>query len=455
METRSLKKLSIALFVSCIAVTPILEAQTYAQKNEKPVVVVITLDGFPARALKDPRLPMPTLRKLIAQGVAAEAMRPVNPTVTWPNHTAIITGVDSSKNYVMANGLIEFPPDESEPEIAPWVDKDKLVHAHTLYEAATEKGMTTGQVDWVAIYGAKGVTWEFGEKPDPNGQIAKELVAQNLATSDQIAHFSAGSTPAWHDEIWTDAAVDIIEKHTPNLMLLHLLETDSIQHQYGPLTPAAYASYAYADTRIARVMDALQKAGVLDRTTFFILSDHGFASFSHSIHLNAGLVEQGLVHKDGNRYKGSVLVKEEGGAAEIFIRDANQRATLVPKLKSYFASLQGIAHVYTNEEARAIGLPSEKDTDQAPQLYLTATHDYAFSDEPSTTLITEHAARGTHGYLNTESDVQALFVASGAHIRSGVQLGAISNLRVAPTIAKILGVELPAAQEKPLTEILK
>ena len=57
--------------------------------------------------------------------------------------------------------------------------------------------------------------------------------------------------------------------------------------------------------------------------------------------------------------------------------------------------------------------------------------------------------------MNTDPDMQALFIASGAHIRKGVDLGQITNLRVAPTIAKILGVTLPAAQQPPLTEALQ
>jgi hypothetical protein len=119
---------------------------------KKPIVIVITIDGFPARALEDPRLPMPTLRSLAAAGAVANGMLPINPTVTWPNHTAMITGVDASRHFVMANGLVVLPPDGSAPRIEPWTDKDKLVHARTLYEAAAEKGLTTGQVDWVAIF---------------------------------------------------------------------------------------------------------------------------------------------------------------------------------------------------------------------------------------------------------------------------------------------------------------
>jgi predicted AlkP superfamily pyrophosphatase or phosphodiesterase len=436
------------------------EAPSIAQSNSispnrKPIVIVITLDGFPARALEDPRLPMPTLRSLAAAGAVANTMQPINPTVTWPNHTALITGVNASQHFVMANGLLLFPSNGSAPQVEPWIDKDKLVHARTLYEAAADKGLTTGQVDWVAIYGAKGINWKFGESPDIHDFIPQELISRGVLARDQVEHFGQKSSPAWRDEIWTDAAVHIIEKHTPNLLLLHLLETDTIQHEYGPLTPAAYAAYAYADHCLARVVEAARGAGILDRTTFFILSDHGFASYTHTISPNVALAQQGLLQRDGNSWLGDVWVKAEGGAAELFLRDAKRRAELEPKLKSYFERLPGVAHVYTNQEARAIGIPSDKDTDQAPQLYLVASQGYAFSDSTDGDLETTGALRGAHGYLNTMPDMQALFVASGAAIRPGVRVDSISNLQVAPTIAKILGLQLPAAKSLPLDRILR
>jgi predicted AlkP superfamily pyrophosphatase or phosphodiesterase len=69
------------------------------------MVVVISLDGFPAYALDDPKLPIPTLRALMKNGVSAR-MNTVNPTVTWPNHTAMLTGARSDQNGVFANGTI-------------------------------------------------------------------------------------------------------------------------------------------------------------------------------------------------------------------------------------------------------------------------------------------------------------------------------------------------------------
>nr|WP_255551283.1 alkaline phosphatase family protein [Granulicella sp. dw_53] len=450
-----LKQMSLLLLTAVVGCTVVLAQAPINNGAKKPIVILITIDGFPARALEDPRLPMPTLRALAAQGAVAMAMQPINPTVTWPNHTSLITGVNASQHYIMANGLITFPTDGSAPKIEPWVDKDKLVHARTLYEAAAEKGLTTGQVDWVAIYGAKGVQWQFGEKPDIHDVIPQELIAHGIVTREQVEKFGEKSSAAWRDQVWTDAAVDIIEKHTPNLLLLHLLQSDSTQHQYGPLTPAAYLAYAYADHCLQRVVDAVRSAGALDRTTFILASDHGFATYTHTIAPNVALVDQGLIRKEGNGYVGDVWVKAEGGSASLYIRNASRRAQLLPKLKAYFAGLPGVSRVYTNDEAQYIGLPSDTASDQAPQLYLTAAPDYAFSDSVDGPLIRNNPPRGQHGYLNTMPDMQALFVASGASIKPGIHLGTISNLQVAPTIAKILGVQLPDAIEPPLSQILR
>ena len=235
----------------------------------------------------------------------------------------------------------------------------------------------------------------------------------------------------------------------------HLLQTDSIQHQYGPLTPAAYASYAYADHCIARVVEAARAAGIVDRTTFFLLSDHGFATYTQTISPNVGLVSQGILHKQGSQYIGRAWVKAEGGAASLYIRNPEDRAELLPKLKAYFSTLPGVAHVYTNQEARSIGLPAEADSDQAPQLYLVAAPGFAFSDDATGEMIRSNPPRGQHGYLNTMPDMQSLFLASGSAIRTGISLGPVSNLQVAPTIAKILGVSLPDAQQPPLDKILR
>src|SRR5262249_9465096 len=242
----------VLILISCGSI-----AQSSARPQRNRTVIVISLDGFPAYALDDPRLPIPTLRDLARDGAIAASMRPINPTVTWPNHTAMVTGVDASKHHVLFNGLLVRSENGDKPNIEPWRDKDKLVHAPTIYDVAYQAGLTTAQVDWVAIYGAKTITWQFPELPDPNGVIERELINAGVVTTEELNAFE-DSSQSWQDEIWTAAAVDILEKHHPNLLLYHLLTLDDINHTYGPMTPASFTAIAFLDAKVKQIVEAVK-----------------------------------------------------------------------------------------------------------------------------------------------------------------------------------------------------
>ena len=289
--------------------------QALKPHEDRPTVVVISLDGFPAYALDNDRLPIPTLRRLMKGGAWARRMTTINPTVTWPNHTTLVTGVDARKHGVLFNGRLKR--DAVPPKVEPWVEKEKWVRARTVYDAAHEAGLTTAQVDWVAIYNAKTITWQFPEEPDPNGPIEREMESQGIVTRQDIADFLHKSNPAWRDEVWTEAAKDILRQHKPNLLLFHLLNLDSTHHAYGPMSTASYAAIAYADTRVAEILDTLEAAGLRDRSTVIVVSDHGFKNVKRDIRPNAVLKEADLGRRrnrgSGGRYCDVVYRQARGG----------------------------------------------------------------------------------------------------------------------------------------------
>ena len=430
---------------------------TYAQNKKTHekyhgkdrVVVVISLDGFPAYALKDPRLPIPTLRWLAREGAVAESMQPVNPTVTWPNHTAIVTGVDVSQHRVVYNGLLERPEKDGPPKIEPWRDKDVMVHSPTIYDAAHEAGLTTAQVDWVAIYNAKTIDWKFPELPEVSGEIEQKLIADGTVTAEQLKTFE-NSSQAWQDEIWTDAAVRILEDHRPNLLLFHLLTLDDINHEYGPMSNASLTAMAWLDSQVKRVVDVLQRPEFAGRATVIIVSDHGFRAYKHRIHANVLLQEKRIIAAGGDgKLHGDAFVVAEGGIGMVYVTDPARKAELVPRLKAIYAGAEGIERVYGTEELASLGLPSPAESDQAPDLVLAGKADYSFSGDEAKSYITD-ANGGTHGFLNSDPQMQAIFMAWGAGVPKGAKLGAITNREVAPTIAKILGVELKSAKSPAL-----
>jgi len=418
-------------------------------------VVLISLDGFPSWALDDPYLPVPTLRRLAAKGAIAKGMRPVNPTVTWPNHTTLVTGVTPARHGVLYNGLLERDPGVP-PRVEPWLPRDQMVHAPTLYDVAHARGMTTAQVDWVAIQAAPTITWEFPERPAPDGKIAQELVKAGVLTQDELETFATRNI-IWRDRIWTEAAAHIIRAHRPNLMMFHLLNLDSTQHRYGPRTPAAMTTMALLDGQVAQIVSAVERAGLASRTTYFVVSDHGFRLVKRLIKLNVALAQAGLLTvQDGKITASQVYAVPEGGSAIVYVTAPDPAGDLAARAKQAITGIEGVEAIVEPTDYARFGLPQPAATDQMGVLFVTPQEGYAFAApaEGEVVINASEGSLGAHGYPATDPDLSALFLASGARIRPGVTLDVIDNVDVAPTMATVLGLKLANVDGKVLKEIL-
>jgi len=404
------------------------------------MVVVISLDGFPAYDLDDPKLPIPTLRGLIKNGVTAR-MTTVNPTVTWPNHTTMVTGVRSDEHGLLANGTIvptgAWPP----VKVDPMIEKEKMVHVPTVYDAAHAAGLTTAQVDWVAIHKASGITWAFSEYAPADDPVEREMIGKGVIAAGDLQDF-AKSNILFRDQIWTTAAAYLIQAHKPNLLLFHLLSLDSVHHQYGPRTLAATAAIAFLDSCVARVVEAVRAAGLSQRTTYIVVSDHGFKPYTKEVHASVALAAAGLA--------GRVYVMAEGGSAYVYF-DKSEAAELAPKAMQALTGVEGIDKIVGADGFAALGLPLPERDPQMYQLLLTAKDGYSFSGAtggPVTSAVAQQA--GSHGYLASDPEMDAIFIASGYGVRGGAKLDRIANLDITPTLANLLGVALPSAKGKPI-----
>ena len=176
-------------------------------------------------------------------------------------------------------------------------------------------------------------------------------------------------------------------------------------------------------------MAAVRESGMQDRTTFFIVADHGFKGYTKEIRPGIALAAAGLA--------GKVYVLAEGGSALVYI-DKSQEAELLPKTVQALTGIEGIDRVVAQDGFAAMGLPLPVKDPQMGQLFLTAKT----AEVPQT--------RGSHGYVASDPEMDALFIASGYGVRPGVHLDKIANTDVAPTIAKLLGVSLRTAKGKVL-----
>ncbi len=146
------------------------------------IVVLVTIDGFPAWVWDDPALPMPFLRRLAREGVSAQAMTIANPAITWPNHTTLVTGVTPARHGVLFNGMMVRQGPDRPLKLEPWKDKTELVRVPTVYDLAFKAGLKTAHVDWVPTTNAGTFHWEFGERPNAANPIERELLASGQMT---------------------------------------------------------------------------------------------------------------------------------------------------------------------------------------------------------------------------------------------------------------------------------
>lgn len=402
------------------------------------MVVVISLDGFPAYELDDPALPVPTLRALIAKGVTAR-MSTVNPTVTWPNHTSMVTGVRPEDHGLLVNGTLvqtnSWPP----VKIDPMVEKTRMVHVPTIYDAAHAAGLTTAQVDWVAINRAPTINWAFTEWADPAGTVEQEMIRGGLVTAGDVQNFTKLNI-LYRDQVWARAAAYLIRTHKPNLLLVHFLSLDSMHHRYGPKVLAATGAIAFLDGCVGQVLNAVREAGMQDRASIFVVADHGFKAYTKEIRVALALKAAGLDDK--------AYVINEGGSAIIYVAKANHDE-LVDRVAMVAEGVEGIDRVVRSSGFSALGLPTPAHDSQMGDLFLTARAGYSFAGGTGGPVTPEAPqVGGSHGYISTDPDMDALFIASGAGIRSGAKIDRIANIDLAPTIAQLLGLNFPSAKGK-------
>ena len=418
-------------------------------------VVLISLDGFPASALDDPDLPLPTLRDLAARGARAKVMRPVNPTVTWPNHTSFITGVTPAKHGVLFNGILVREPGVP-PRVEPWRDKSEMVRVRTLYDVAHDRGFTTAQVDWVAIQNAPTITWAFAERPDPSSAVARELVASAAISTADLQGFATRNI-VWRDRMWTTAAAHIIRAHRPNLMLFHLLNLDATHHRYGPRTPAATTTMALLDSRVREILDAVRDAKMASRTAIVVVSDHGFRQVKRLIALNAAFTAAGLnTVRDGKLVQCEAYAVPEGGSALVYVTTPDPGGEILARARRAVQDVEGVAAIVETADFARYGLPLPRDNPQMGALFVLPKEGYAFSAAVGGAPVADAAegALGAHGYVASDPELGAIFIAAGAGIKRGVSLDAVDNVDVAPTIAALLGLDLGTVDGRALGEIL-
>ena len=425
-----------------------------AQEKPAPLLVVISVDGLrpdyvTAADVHGARVP--NLRKFLREGTFAEGVTGVIPTVTYPSHTTLVTGVWPVKHGILANTT--FDPLQKNHEGWYWYAED--IRVPTLWDAAAAAGRTTASIQWPVTVGAK-INWNIPELwragTAEDAKLLRVVSTPGLLAEGKaaIGEYRGGidATPE-SDEVRGKYAVWILENKHPGLLTVHLIALDHIEHETQAFSPKAMAVLERLDAVVGKIWEAAEHVAP-GRAFVAVVSDHGFVNYGQQLNLFPAFEKAKLFSLDdrGKISEWRAMPWETGGSAAIVLKDPRNGLTtatvraLLTKLAADPAN--GIDRVLEGEELhRKGGYPNAS-------FFVGLKPGWRTGSSLTGPVVTSVKAGGTHGGLPDLPDLRAAFFLVGPGVPVDKNLGLIDMRDIAPTLAKAVGLALPSADGKPL-----
>jgi predicted AlkP superfamily pyrophosphatase or phosphodiesterase len=381
------------------------------------------------------RLRIPNLRQMMKDGVWSTGVTGVLPTVTYPSHTTLLTGVAPARHGIISNTTF----DPLRKNMTGWYWYAGDIRALTLWEAVAKSGGDALSVHWPVGVDAP-VRWNLPQYWRAGTPDDRKLV-RALSTAGLVDEVEQATGPYADgideslagDRQRTKAAVWLLKTKKPRLATIYLTALDHAQHSHGPFSKDANETLEGIDELFGQIREAAGPDAVV-----CVVSDHGFLPIRKEIHLNVALVHAGLIKTkpDGTVDDWQASSWASGGTAAVMTRTPEAAG----KARAALKSVEGVGRVVEGAELKAMkGYPDAA-------FVLAAARGYAFGNDVSGEVIRDSSSRGTHGYMPDERDMDASFFLAGPRVHGKGELGRIDMRDVAPTLAALLGVALPEAE---------
>lgn len=365
---------------------------------QAPITILVSIDGFRPDYLD--RGQTPTLSRLAEEGVLA-SMRPSFPSVTFPNHYTLVTGLRPDRNG-MINNRMEDPERPGVvftlPDRAVAADPIWWADGEPIWVTAERAGVRTGTMFWPGSdYELRGVR--------PTRWRTFDQVLPGFARTDILL--------SW---------LDLPDAERPTFFTLYFDLVDTAGHRYGPDAPETTAAAAEVDAALARLMDGLEARGLSNSVNLVIVADHGMADVS----------ADRLIELDALIAATDARVIWDGPFAGI--------APLPGRESAVEAALLGRSE--HGQCWRKQDMPAEFAYGRhrrVPAIVCLADVGWRYRSAqlPQYGGVT----LGAHGYDPGAPEMAALFIAHGPAFRIGHDLPPFDNVSVYPLLARLIGIE--------------
>ena len=412
-------------------------------------VIVISFDAVSEEDLEF-LSKQPNFSKLIKNGALIKNVESVYPSLTYPAHATIVTGKYPKNHGVINNTVLDFKNDNPD-----WYWYRKYIKGDTIFDLAEKSGMKTCSILWPVTARSK-ITYNMPEifcTKRYDNQILKSALAGSkiyqVNMNKRFGYLRQGMDEPYLDNFATEVAKKTIRELKPNLILLHLIDSDSQKHKYGIENKEVIESLKRHDERLGEIIESLKLAGIYEDSTIIALGDHSQINVNNVIKLNSILMKNDLINVNGNKIKSyKAIAKSCDGSSYIYLKNKNDVETrkkvrdILNELKNKYSNV--IEEVYNNEEIKNLG------ADINASFMIEAKRGYYFIDDflgEAIEVIDEsskikHKLRASHGYLPSRDNYKTFFIAYGKTIKKGVVLEKGKLINHGPTIATILDIDL-------------
>lgn len=386
-----------------------------AQKEQLPYVILVSFDGFRHDYVE--KLDLPNFKAFIKKGTQAEAIIPCFPSLTFPNHYSIVTGM-----YPAAHGLVDNTfYDSVRNSSYRMSDKEKVVDPYyyggtPLWLLAKQHGIKSASYFWVGS--------ELNDeklRPDYSYPYDEKIPFQSRI--DQVL--------AW---------LKLPENERPHFITLYFSSPDHESHEYGPWAEDTKKTLVRMDSLLGNLMKGVKETKLPVNT--ILVSDHGLSELTMEPETFIFLDElMDITNK-------SIRISAARAITHFYIDDPAKSDSLYNVLKKQEKN-------YVIWKKKDFPTRWHYQSSRVGDLVMTAKPYHCIQRSGRTKLFQEETTGrkfGIHGFDPKEvKDMQGIFYAQGPNIKAGQKIPAIPNIDVYPLIVKILGMKLPVIDGNPET----
>ncbi|KAJ6804996.1 uncharacterized protein M6B38_181405 [Iris pallida] len=373
----------------------------------RPAVVLISSDGF--RFGYEHKTDLPNIRRLISNGTSADAgLISSFPTLTFPNHYSIATGLYPSHHGIVNHKFVDpatgdrFNMSSHDPRW--WLGEP-------LWETVARHNLTAAVYSWPGSEVKKGA-WDCPPKYCPPYNLSVPFEERVDAA---LAYFD------------TDG-----DEEVPSLVTLYFDQPDHLGHQFGPDDEVITESVARIDDMIGRLIAGLEERRLFEDVNIVLLGDHGMVGTCESkLVFLEDLSPWVDVPRDWVEYYSTLLsVRPPPGVSPAEVVEKMRRGLGSGRVENG-AKLR----VYLKEELP--GRLHYSDSERIPPIIGMPDEGYLVLLKRSN----RSQCGGAHGYDNAYFSMRSIFVGHGPRFRKGWQVPSFENVEVYNVVNAILGID--------------